>query len=154
MRTKPSSKDDLLFKNKFQLVIDPHVMIKLSFSIMKNGRKQTPSYNTKHAPKDLDFLLLCLFSFEITIEHWLSSLKCYYTFEAPLKLNLSLFNFFFIIAKNLNLKLNWWGFFRRNIYLAKPQFWSTCYLVLVNYSFFKQMSKYDWHKFYPARACQ
>ena len=39
LRTKPSSKDDLLFKNKFQLVIDPHVMIKLSSSKMKNGQK-------------------------------------------------------------------------------------------------------------------
>ena len=37
-------------------------------------------------PKDVGFVHLSLFSFEITLDHRLSSLKCNYTFGAALKL--------------------------------------------------------------------
>ena len=54
LKTKPSSQDNLHFKNEIQQVIDPHRMIKLSSSQMKNGRKQMPS------SWQLDFVY-CLF---------------------------------------------------------------------------------------------
>ena len=87
LKTKPSSQDNLHFKNEIQQVIDPHRMIKLSSSQMKNGRKQTPSSWQLDFVYCLFFTLFCLISFELTLEHQLSWLNCYRIFRATSKLS-------------------------------------------------------------------
>ena len=87
LKTKPSSQDNLHFKNEIQQVIDPHRMIKLSSSQMKNGRKQTPSSWQLDFVYCLFFTLFCLISFELTLEHQLSWLNWYRIFWATSKLS-------------------------------------------------------------------
>ena len=45
LKSKLSSKDNLLLKDELQLIIDPHRAIKLSSSELKNEEKQTPSFD-------------------------------------------------------------------------------------------------------------